>query len=232
MFSPHHRFNNCSRIERTMTQFRQAGKVPDDVFKGYNRYHFALVHKLKCAHNFFDQLYALGTTSPAEIIRDSVHFLFSVNSNIDGFFYTGGSALDILAREVLTYFNVSMPRDVYFKTAFAQLDHQRPNDPLLVRLQPPNWKDEFSNYRNALTHEVLIAGSYQINVDMEGATESTRIVFPLPDDPRVDPEARTSRRNSDVICYCQTTFRRLLSLINTIYGDLNDRFDTAGVLPI
>jgi hypothetical protein len=233
MFSPHHRFDNCRRLERAIRHLQQSNTIPENILKGYNRYHFALLHKLKSAKYYAEQLQSvLSTTSPEDIVKNSEVFLFAVNVSIDGFFYVAGSALDILAREVLTYFDIPMPLRVYYTTAHEQISARRAGDPILTRLANPAWKDEFSDYRNALTHELLIAGSYSINVDVDGSSQKTRIVFPLPDDPRVDPEARTYKRNSDVIAYCTATFRRLLSLINTIYGDLTSRIENNNALPI
>lgn len=233
MFSPYHRFSNCLKLERTIKNLKDANSVPQFILGGHNRYHYALLHKLRCAYNHIKQLEkTLKDTPPEEVIGDLKGFVFTVNATIDGFFYSSGSALDILAREVLTYFNITMPRLVYFQTAHQQLTQQRPADPLIDRFQNPSWKDEFSTYRNALTHELLIAERYTIHVEMDGATERTRIVFPLPDDPKLEPERRTFRKNPDVIIYCTHTFRRLLSLINTIYGDLSDKIISSSTLPI
>ncbi|MEN6627929.1 MAG: hypothetical protein ABFD69_17015 [Candidatus Sumerlaeia bacterium] len=233
MFSPYHKLTNCPRLERHIATLRAAGNVADDVFQNHNRYHYALIHKLKCARTSFDRLQnELTDTSPEQIVSDSGEFLYSINACIDSFFYTSGSAMDILAREVLTYFSIAMPNKVYYRTAREELTTHRPGDVLISKLADPTWKSEFSNYRNALTHEVLIAGVFSINFVMDGATQRKTIVFPLPDDPRTDPQARTFRQNKDVQLYCDRTLRRLLSLINTIYGDLCSRIQSNQSLPL
>ena len=76
--------------------------------------------------------------------------------------------MDIIAREVLIYFDIALPDTVYYYTARTILLTQRTGDSLIPRLDNPGWKDEFSNYRNALTHEVLIARNYNINVNDNG----------------------------------------------------------------
>lgn len=233
MFSPHHRFANCQRLERMISDLRQRGTVTADVFQNHNRYHYALIHKLKSARDNLTRLSSvLNDTPPEEAFGDSAEFLYSVNSCIDGFFYAGGSALDILAREVLTYFAIPLTGNIYYRTAHERLTASRPGDQLITKLVDPNWKEEFSNYRNALTHEVLVADSFSIKVEVDGSTQRTKIVFPLPDDPRADPNHRSFRRNENVLVYCEATFRRALSLINQVYGDLGLRIQTNGSLPL
>jgi len=152
--------------------------------------------------------------------------------SLDGFFYFGGSALDILAREVLSYFGISLPTNVYFEKAREIISNNRPGDLILNRLNNPTWKSDFSMYRNASTHELIIAKQFNINVCMDGATQKQTIILPLPDDPRVDPDDRTFRRYPNVIDYCKSHMRRLLKLINTIYGDIYTRAACNSRLPL
>jgi len=233
MFSPYHKFASCARLEKLVADQKAGGTITDTVFAEHNRYHYALLHKLKCTRDCVNGLATtLNDAAPEFVIANSSDFQFSVNSKIDGFFYSGGSVLDILAREVLIYFGISLPGKVHYRTARQELAAARPSDPLLSRLNDPSWKDEFSTYRNAVTHELLIAGSYSINVTVDGAAQKSSIVYPLPDDPRAQPESRTFKRNKDVLIYCETTFRRLLSHTNVIYGHLCDRIQTKAALPL
>ncbi len=235
MFSPYHRLNNCIRLERWIRENHENGSISDDVLTGYNRYHFALVHKLKSAKIHYENLEnLLENTDIANTISNSDEFLQEVNLYLDSFFYCCGSSLDILAREVLVYFNIAFPTNnkVYYRTARQLINAARSGDSILPRLQDPNWKDEFSNYRNALTHEVLIAGIYNIQVIQNGMNQQMVIKFPLPDDPRVDIPDRLFNNNPDALDYCKTTFTRLLSLINQIYGEIENRATTTGNLPL
>jgi len=233
MFSPHHRFANCARLEAAFQRLRAAGSVPDDIVLGFNRYHYALIHKLKSARYHVDALTeTLSSTPPLDSLSQSSDFMFKVNMHLDGFFYSGGSALDILARELLTYYGVTLPAKVYYHTAHATLSTSYPTDPILDRIKDPQWKEDFTTYRNALTHELMIAGQFNINVRLDGASEEKTLVLPLPDDPRVDPSARTTRKYPDADEYCRNHIRRLLTLINTIYGDIITRMGTNNALPL
>jgi hypothetical protein len=220
-------------LERCVANLQDANHIADSVLTGYHKYHFSLLHKLKSAEHNIQRLEDILTnTATEDIVSGLEEFTFLVNMSIDGFFYTGGSALDILAREVLTYFSIPLPHSVYYRTARQELSNHRPGDPLLPRLDDPNWKLDFSNYRNTLTHELLIAGEFSINVKLVGRGQKTQIVFPLPDDPRETLNDRVYNKYPDVLEYCTMHFRRILSLINQIYGDIADRAIAANALPL
>lgn len=233
MFRPYHNFENCRKLERLINELQRNNNVSPSLLTAYKTYHYTLIHKLKSARHYVTILtYVLSHTSPQDIFSSSGEFLLMVNRNIDGFFYCGGSALDILAREVLTYFGIPLPVNVYFQTAKEKLTQQRPGDSIIRRLCDPRWKTDFSNYRNACTHELLIAGtSITVNMNVDG-TSQEGIVVPLPDDPRSDPQHRTYRKYPDVLDYCNTTLKRLLSLINQVYGELSDRIEQNSSLPL
>jgi hypothetical protein len=152
--------------------------------------------------------------------------------SLDGFFYFSGSALDILAREVLSYFGLPLPTRVYFEEAHQIISINRPGDLILNRLTNPTWKSDFSMYRNTLTHELIIANRFDIKIQVEGATQKQTLIFPLPDDPRVDLDDRTFKKYPDVTDYCKTHMRRLLKLINIIYGDIYIRTVSNSGLPL
>ncbi|MHC4185190.1 MAG: hypothetical protein ACYSR4_04575, partial [Planctomycetota bacterium] len=224
---------NCQKLERAIRRLEQNNNIPPAILTAYGTYHCALVHKLKSTEYYTNRLKSkLSTTTSRDVA--SAEFLFSVNRNIDGFFQSGGSALDILAREVLTYFAISLPQLVYFKTARQQLNQHRPRDPIINRLQDPKWKADFSNYRNALTHELLVvrAALIDLSVHVYAGTQPGPIILPLPDNPRSNISRRTYRRNPNVLQYCHTTFKRLVSLVNQVYGELTDRIVQNNRLPL
>jgi hypothetical protein len=233
MFSPIHRFDNCQRLQRWIQSNRDNGNVPERILNEYIRYHFAIIHKLKSARTHYENLVrVLAETEAVNMLANPESFLQEVNMHLDGFFYCSGSAMDILAREVLIYFDIPLPVTVYYSTARTLLTTQRPGDPLIPRLDNPTWKDEFSNYRNALTHEVLIARNYNINVNDNGLNQQISVVFSMPDDPRAEINRRTFRRNANGLEYCRLNFQRLLSHINQIYGEIETRARTTNRLPL
>jgi hypothetical protein len=231
MFDPYNRMANSLRLQRTIKNLAGTNQITDDVLRGHYKYHYALIHKLKSSLFHFNNLRTcLENTDVATVVPNSIEFLNTVNMHLDSFFYCSGSALDILARETLVYFNISLPSRVYFSTAKKLLQINRNGDPIIIRFEQPNWKTEFSSYRNALTHEVLIGTNFTISINLEGQNNNTVIVFPLPDDPRLDE--KTYRKNPNALDYCESRFRRILSLINIIHGEIESRARAQNSLPL
>ena len=148
------------------------------VLQLHNRYHYALFHKLRSSRTHLDNLERLLLqTPPQDIVSTSTSgdFHFNANLIIDSFFYSLGSSLDILAREVLSYYSLPMPHTVYFRTARREINIHKPGDPILPLLVDPIWKGEFSDYRNSLTHELLIVGRFSLDISIEGGIQRQKI---------------------------------------------------------
>ena len=232
-FRPYHQLRNKVRLENVVSNLHDAGNVHQVVFENFQRYHPSLIYKLRSAkHNFELLSNKLATPDIREAINPSGNFMFEINMFIDGYFYAAGSSLDILARVVLTMFGVALPEKVYFQHAYDKLSVARPGDLILQRLTPPAWRDEFSNYRNTLTHELILANTIQLNLGYYGDEQTVSVNFPLPDDPRAKPADRTYHNNPDVLDYIKTNFIRILRIVNTVYGDIAERAEVIGHLPI
>jgi hypothetical protein len=232
-FRPYHRFQNRARLERLINRLNESGLVPDDIYENFHRYHPSMVHKLKSGKYNLDRLEEKLTTTDIQDAADMAgDFMFEVNMFIDGFFYNVGSALDILARVVLTVFGLPVTGRIFFETAHAQLSQARPGDQILPRLTRPKWRQQFSDYRNTLTHELILASRYQIDIDNTGAEPTYRIIFPLPDDPRARPINRSYRQYPNVLEYVTRHFTRILSIANTVYGDIASRAENNRQFPI
>lgn len=228
-FAPHHRFVDCERLEQCIEALRQQGNVPVNLVEGYRKYHFSLIYKLQSARYHVETLEAyLSSQNTQQIDPPSV--VYRVNFHFDGFLHVLGSAMDILAREVLTYFALQPAGNIYYHTAHQVLSAQRPGDAIIPLLAQPTWKQEFGDYRNTATHESVIGFGYTVNVAIIGHTHVSRVVFPIPDDPRANPQS--FKRNPDIVRYCKTTFKRMLSHTNQIYGHLCARARAQGKLPL
>lgn len=228
-FAPYHRFVGCTRLENTIEGLRQAGGVPINVHAAYSKYHFSLVHKLQSARYHVETLESYLRTQNAQQMNPHA-VVYRVNFHFDGFLHVLGSALDILAREVLAYYAINPAGNVYYQTAHAQLTASRAGDAILPLLTNPTWRSEFADYRNTATHESIIGTSYTIQIEVVGNQSVTRVVFPVPDDPRAVPPV--CRRNPDIARYCNTTFKRVLSHTNQIYEHLEARARASGALPL
>ena len=233
-FKPHHNFGNRVRLEQLVARLNEGGNITDDTYENFNRYNPAMIHKLRSAKYNLERLTEkLTTTDVQEAANSTGAFMFEVNMYIDGFFYNAGSAMDILARVVLTLFGEQLTGQIYFQTAHTKISESRPGDTILPKLSRPTWHQSFLDYRNTLIHELILASRYYIEIDAAGGSEvKNRIIFPLPDDPRAIPSRRTYERNPNIHKYVSGHFRRVLSLVNQVYGDIADRGTTAGSLPI
>lgn len=234
MLKPYHRFGNCVRLRSEIKRIRGLGGIDADTLVKHQMYHYSLFQKLLSACRNID---ALKTTLSSEFAGrgegDMSLLLSQANMHIDSFFYFGGSSLDILAREILVYFGIALPQNVYFTTARDEMTRIRPGDPIIPRfLQDPPWKDEFSRYRNSATHELLLVDRIDIRLKHIGGDVRKEVILPLPDDPRVPQLDRTYERNKDVIVYCETQVKRIISLVNQIYGEIAERIHTNNLLPI
>ncbi len=232
-FRPYHRFPNRTKLDRIVRDLRASGHATSTLSEDFYRYHPAMIHKLRSAKYNLDRLKERLTTTNTQDAADTTgEFMFEVNMSIDGFFYNAGSALDILARVVLTVFGQPLTGRIYFETAHTRLAQSRPGDPILARLKSPAWRQQFSEYRNTLTHELILASRYHIDIDNTGPEPIHQIVFPLPDRPRARPADRSFRQYPNVLDYAAKHFRRILTVANTVYGNIACRLEANGSLPL
>lgn len=228
-FAPYHAFSGCQRLERAVRELHASGHATQELYRDFEIYHFSLVHKLRSARYHVDALKSYLTTqgqappAPDEIV-------YRVNFHLEGFLYLAGSAADIFAREMIFYFGLIPPANVYFHTAHQVIGTNRPGDAILPLIDTPAWRPLFGDYRNTSTHERLIVTGYTIQVDLQGDTPTQRLQFLLPDDARAP--IRTYRRNRDLVEYCQGTLRRFLSLFNQAYAQVATRASNGQRLPL
>lgn len=232
-FSPYHQFKNRKKIEDIVQRLKENNQITDQAYNDFSRYHPSLILKLRSAKYNLDRLEEKLTTTDIKEAADTTgEFMFQVNMYIDGFFYNSGSALDILSRILLTLFGQPLRGNIYFQTAHTKISQSHPGDPILNRIASPNWKQDFNDYRNTLTHELILAPKYHIEIDNTRGNPQHKIVFPLPDDPRSNPNDRRFSKNPNVLKYIKTNFQRIMRLINTVYGDVVQRATASANLPL
>lgn len=228
-FAPYHAFRACRTLEASIEALRARNAVPAGLYGDHERYHYSLVHKLRSARYHVDTLGSFLSSDAAQAMTPT-DLVYRVNFHFDGFLHVVGSATDIFAREVLTYFGLPLPARVYYHTAESELTTQRPGDAVLPFVSSPTWKQEFGEYRNTATHESIIGTQYTIVVEARGKSFAKRVVFPVPDDPRASTPQY--RNNPDIVAYCHRTFKRVVSHFNQAYEHLNQRIHTSAALPL
>ena len=232
-FSPYHHYSASAKLVRLIEKLKNENHISEEDYFAFHRYHLSSNHKLKSAkYHLIKLMNKLTNVDIQEVVDPSGSFLFETNLYIDGYFYNCGSALDILAREMLVLFGESLPDRIYFHTAHELLSISRPGDSILSRTERPSWKKEFSAYRNALTHELLLAAQVSVTFENRGPNQTHMVVLPLPDDPRIDIAARTYNRNKNVLDYIEENFKRVLRLINGVYNEVYTRARDNNALPL
>jgi hypothetical protein len=229
-FQPYHSFSGCVQLEREVEGLADNAVTPE-VLERFHTHHFSLIHKLRAALKHLEDLEEYLSRQDT-LEEEPVEIVFMVNLHFDGFTHSLGSALDILAREVLGYFDLIPNTNVYYWTARSELNQHRPGDVLIPRLQDPAWLQEFKDYRNTGTHESIIGTRFDQAFEMRGNVHTTRLKFPLPDDPKIPQSERTYLSNPDIVEYCNSIFKKSLRLINPVYVDIRARIRTAQSLPL
>ena len=229
-FQPYHAFSGCAQLENEIEGLADNAVAPD-ILELFHTYHFSLIHKLRASYRHLEDLEEYLSRQDT-LDEEPVEIVFRVNFHFDGFTHSLGSALDILAREVLGYFDLIPNTNVYFWTARAELHQHRPGDLLIPRLQDPAWLQEFKDYRNTGTHESIIGTRYDQTFEMRRNVHTTRLNYPLPDDPKIPQSERTYLRNPDIVAYCKMVFKKSLRLINPVYVDIRSRIRVTQTLPL
>jgi len=234
MFVPYHKFKDCKKLEGTIRRLHDRGSIPASIYTNYCRYHFSVLNKLKSTQLSLNELRDTLSIDMSEGIAPSQlkEVLFSVNFRLDSFLNFCGSALDVFARDVLSYFDLIPPprTKVYFETARRQIMNVNPNNVLLPKLNDPPWRGKFKEYRDCSTHEAIISEHINIETVSIGPEMATTIGVKLPDDPRSFP--RRYNQNIILIEYCEDIFSKILRLFHPVYTTLNNLIVANGSLPL
>lgn len=206
--------------------------LDSEFYFAFISYHKTVKSKLLFAYNNLEGLKGKLSGVTSHELHDEAH-VYEINHFIDGFFYSMGSVLDVFAREVIVVYNLNNNGDVYFGKAHSLLSSQRPQEvDIIKKLRKPKWNDEFRAYRNVATHEMLIAQIVRTSVNLLMPTPNPTTVIPLPDNPSACIHNRSYRRNIDVVTYCDKTFRRIASLLNSAMNTMIISIRNKRTLPL
>lgn len=198
----------------------------------YCRYHSTVSHKLKSARFFLGKINDLA--SP-DFLEENEPFEYQsyrheVNRNLDCFLFSVGASLDVLAREVLGYFDlIGNEPNIYYGYAKKKLTQTNKGSWLITKLEEPSWCEPFKYFRNTITHEEMITEELQITYfPVNGSGHGRRISLLLPP----NPEGRIPHRNRNVDSYCNYIFTNLLKHISPIYGAITKQIKTSQTMPL
>lgn len=228
-FAPYHTFSEAARLEILVQRFHANGDVRKSVYESHNCYHYALLHKLRSARQYLEDLDRF-VESESTLDLSAPEVIHKANFYFDGFLHSVGSSLDIFAREILGYFAIRPRGNVYYHSAHGILRRHRSRHRILPCITVPKWRAEFSIYRNASTHELVIGTEYRLDIKLDGDRERRSMAIPLPDDPR--SLARTYKRNLRIEVYCRKIFKKVLSHYNKAYRIIVEESKKHGTLPM
>ena len=123
-FTPYHPFKNCVYLESSISHLKEKQLIPENIYSMYCRYHSTVSHKLKSARFFLGKINDLA--SP-DFLEENEPFEYQsyrheVNRNLDCFLFSVGASLDVLAREVLGYFDlIGNEPNIYYVYAKKKL---------------------------------------------------------------------------------------------------------------
>jgi len=204
----------------------------------FNLFHYSVLQKLWSAQYYLKQLEQLDinkflvvrienqtSTSNAQVIPyapllDIDSYCRYLNLVLDGFFVNCMSTLDTIAHEIFfLYSSISLPSNIYIKTAKDQLNGRYTSAKLAIWLNNElnqSWYSIFQSYRHCTTHESLI--NYEdINVryiQIESRYQLARRIR-LPDNPKIRPY--TYQQNRYAIQYCNNLFKKIEGFVSNVY---------------
>jgi len=225
-----------------MIALNEIQQIPERMYSMYCKYHSTVLHKLRSSMFFLGEIEKLvlqpthaasgSRADRSEVVDwefDFPTFSHEINRNLDCFFSSVRSSLDVLTREVLCFFDLVGTNDIYFGCEKGRLNQAHKGQWLILKLKEPTWFKPFNYYRNMSTHEEIISEEVEvIYFPLNGSRAGRRINVPLPPNPR--GRIPSTKRNVD--SYCNYIFINLLKHISPIYGAIMREVKTTQTMPL
>lgn len=158
------------------------------------------------------------------------------NLYIDGYFMSVMSIFDSLAHEVNSLFKFlsSDPNTkIYFYTIFKEFKQKMPNSEFYKYtseiLLKKRWWKTLGKFRNAITHEAIIAKNIDTTFDATVGKETLKKI-PLPDNPQKRPF--TYKKNYELQSFIKNFHKNIQSSIEKCYKKLTKDLENSKKLPI
>ena len=167
---------------------------------------------------------------------DKVEIARYCNLYIDGYFMSVMSIFDSLAHEVNSLFKFlsSYPNTkIYFYTIFKEFEQKMPNSEFYKYtseiLSNNGWWKTLGKFRNAITHEAIIAPEIETSFDLTVGKETLKKI-PLPDNPQKRPF--TYKKNYELRSFIENFHKNITSSIERCYKKLTKDLENSKKLPI
>ncbi len=158
------------------------------------------------------------------------------NLYIDGYFMSAMSIFDSLAHEVNTLFKFlsSDPNTkIYFYTIINEFKQKMPNSEFYKYtseiLAKKRWWKTLGKFRNAITHEAIIAKEIETSFDATVGKETLKKI-PLPDNPKIKPFKY--EKGYELQSFIENLHNNIPSTIESCYKKLIKDLENSKKLPI
>lgn len=164
---------------------------------------------------------------------DKVKLARYCNLYIDGYFSSVSSIFDSLLHEVNVVFKLVDPeKDIYWHTMLDEFQNACSNSEFykfLIKRKPKRWWQTLDSFRNALTHESVIATNIDTSTDVLSGTEKLQRI-PLPDDPKKRPF--TYQKGRELKDFIEKFNEKVLPVLEQCYKKIFRDLKKSGKLPI
>ncbi|MCK4359055.1 MAG: hypothetical protein KAW92_10015 [Candidatus Cloacimonetes bacterium] len=166
---------------------------------------------------------------------DKVEIARYCNLYIDGYFMSVMSIFDSLAHEVNSLFKFlsSDPNTkIYFYTIFKEFEQKMPNSEFYKYtseiLIKKRWWKTLEKFRNAITHEAIIAKN--IDTTFDATVEKETLKIPIPDNPKKRPF--TYKKDYELKSFIENFHKNIPFTIDRCYKKLTKDLENSKKLPI
>jgi len=217
--------------------------------KDFDIFHCSVQQKLWEANFYSDQIKNFNaesftysqttdlTTGTATIIYGLDKDAISKYCNLflDGYFTSVMSIFDSLAHEVNSLFRI-LPSNhdtkIYISTIIKKLKEKMPNSEFykyISKIIKKRWWRILENFRNAITHEVIIAKEIEISYDATLGKEVLKKI-PLPDNPK--RRSFTYKKEYELKSFIETFHKDVWPILEHCYKRLIKDLEKSNKLPI
>jgi len=157
------------------------------------------------------------------------------NLYLDGYFMSVMSIYDSLSHEINTLFKFlkSDPKTrIYLSTIINEFKNKMPDSEFYkyaAKIQKKKWWKDLENFRNAITHEVIIAKEIETSYDATAGKETLKKI-PLPDNPKRRPF--TYKKNYELKNFIENFHKNISITIEQCYKKVIKDLEKNQKLPI
>ncbi|MDD5638692.1 MAG: Cthe_2314 family HEPN domain-containing protein [Candidatus Pacebacteria bacterium] len=155
------------------------------------------------------------------------------NLYLDGYFMSAMSIFDSLSHEINILFEfLKLDSKIYFSKILHEFSMKMPNSEFYIysnKVLKKKWWKDLENFRNAITHEVIIAREIETSYDATVGKETLKKI-PLPDNPKKRPF--TYNKDYELKSFVENFHQNIAITTDQCYKRLLKDLENSKKLPI